>query len=397
LILGERIETATDGDYLRRILKCGPGLLLKWRIRTLKLRIQSPPPTVVGVPRLGDDMQALLSLMDSDLPMLRQVRCKKTSKAYYGFGDASGLAFGATLQIKDKIWYEYGQWCSEAVEERSSNWREFANLVAFLEGAIDEHGLGGLEIFIFTDNSTSEAAFWKRTSKSRLLFELVLRLKKLEMRYNLIFHVIHVAGRRMIDQGSDGLSRADHTRGVVTGRDIRHWVPLNQGALERSIGLEKWLGRVLWDMRFHTLKPEGWFTTGRGYGNYVWAPPPAAVEVVVEQPGKARMKRPEALHLIVVPRLMTGRWRRHLGRGTDGYFKIKDFPETWDLSVQFEPILIFVCLPYVSLNPRLVERKQLLDEFQGALPGKGMPEISAGRRGDLLRKLLESARELCPL
>jgi hypothetical protein len=75
-----------------------------------------------------------------------------------------------------------------------------------------------------------------------LLFDLVLRLKKLEMNYNLILHVlIHVAGRRMIDQGSDGLSRADHTRGVVTGRDIRHWVHLNRGAVERSIGLEKWL------------------------------------------------------------------------------------------------------------------------------------------------------------
>jgi hypothetical protein len=151
------------------------------------------------------------------------------------------------------------------------------------------------------------------------------------------------------------------------------------------------------EMGFQTLKPEGWFTTGHGYGNYGWAPRAAAVEVVVEQLGKARMKRPEALHLIVVPRLMTGRWRRHLGRGTDGYFKIKDCPDTLDLSVQFKPILIFVCLPYVSSNPRLVERKQLLDEFQGYLPGKDMPEISARRRGNLLRKLLESARELSPL
>jgi hypothetical protein len=311
------------------------------------------------------------------------------------------LAFGATIQIKDKIWYEYGQWCSEIVEESSSNWREFTNLVAFLEGTIEKHGLGGSEVFIFTDNSTSEAAFWKGTSKSRLLFDLVPRLKKLEMNFNLILHVIHVSGKRMIDQGSHGLSWADRTRRVVTGRDIRHWVPLNRGALERSIGLETWLGRVTRGMGFQTLKPEGWFTTGHGYGNYVWAPPPATVEVevevVVKQLGNARMKRPEALHLIVVPRLMTGRWGRHLGRGTDGYFKIKDCPDTWDLSVQFEPILIFVCMPYVSPNPRLVKRKQLLDEFQGSLPGKDMPEISAGRRGNLLRKLLESARELCPL
>jgi hypothetical protein len=38
------------------------------------------------------------------------------------------------------------------------------NLVEFLEGEVVKHKLGGSEIFIFTDNSTSEAAFWKGTS-----------------------------------------------------------------------------------------------------------------------------------------------------------------------------------------------------------------------------------------
>jgi hypothetical protein len=46
------------------------------------------PPVVVGVPRLGDDTRAVLLLMESDFPVLRRVRCRKTSKAYYGFGDA---------------------------------------------------------------------------------------------------------------------------------------------------------------------------------------------------------------------------------------------------------------------------------------------------------------------
>jgi hypothetical protein len=116
------------------------------------------PPVVVGAPRLRSDMLALLSLMSSDTPVLQRVRCKKASKAYYGFGDALGLGFGATIQIGDAIWYEYGQWSSEVVEDSSSNWREFANLVQFLEGAIVEHKLAGSEIFIFSDNITAEAA-----------------------------------------------------------------------------------------------------------------------------------------------------------------------------------------------------------------------------------------------
>jgi hypothetical protein len=111
LILGEAIETAMGGG-------CLATQDLKMRARAVAEMNESDdededleaPSTVRGVPRLGDDMRALLSLMDSDLPVLRRVRCKKTSKAYYGFGDASGLGFGATIQIKDKIWYEYGQW-----------------------------------------------------------------------------------------------------------------------------------------------------------------------------------------------------------------------------------------------------------------------------------------------
>jgi hypothetical protein len=134
----------------------------------------------------------------------------------------------------------------------------------------------------------------------------------------------------MIAQGTDGLSPADHSTGVITGRDITNWVPLNKGALLREPKLKIWLQQVTRGVDFCTLTPEGWFTEGHGYGNYIWAPPPAAADVVVEQLGKAGMKRSETMHIIVVPRLMTGRWRRHLGRGNDGYFKL-DCPFVWDL------------------------------------------------------------------
>ena len=42
--------------------------------------------------------------------------------------------------------------------------------------------LGGTELFLFMDNSTAESAFDKGSSSSRLLFELVLRLRNLEMK-----------------------------------------------------------------------------------------------------------------------------------------------------------------------------------------------------------------------
>jgi hypothetical protein len=105
--------------------------------------------------------------------------------------------------------------------------------------------LRGVEIFLFTDNTTAEAAYWKGHSKSRKLFEIVLRLKKLEMEYDLLLHVIHVSGKRMIHQGTDGLSRADKTAGVMMGRRMQEFVPLHESSLERSKQLRGWLQSIL--------------------------------------------------------------------------------------------------------------------------------------------------------
>jgi hypothetical protein len=136
-------------------------------------------PTVVAVPRLADDIAAFAELCRAKEPPLRRVRCSKVASAYYGFGDASKGDFGATLQFGNDIAYEYGQWSWES--EESSNWRELNNLVEFAEGKVRSKDLEGCELFIFTDNMTAEAEFWKGSSQSKKLFELVLRLRKLEM------------------------------------------------------------------------------------------------------------------------------------------------------------------------------------------------------------------------
>jgi hypothetical protein len=50
------------------------------------------------------------------------------------------------------------------------------------------------------------------------LFELVLRLRRLEVRCGVPLHIIHVAGTRMIRQGADGLLRGSNTlEGVMGG------------------------------------------------------------------------------------------------------------------------------------------------------------------------------------
>jgi hypothetical protein len=353
------------------------------------------PTFVAAVPRLASDIEAMQALCSADRPPLQRVRCRQTGRVYYGFGDASKSSFGATIQIGDTLEFEYGQWTTEAGETNSSNWRELNNLVEALERIFSTHDLSGSEMFMFTDNSTAEAAFWKGTSKSRKLFELVLRLKKLEQKYDIVLHVIHVSGKRMIAQGTDGLSRGDHSQGVMQGLPMTAFIPLHLDAFERSPKLKEFVRGICGNLNPQFLTPTEWFTEGhKGSGTLVWAPPPGAAEVVVEQLGFARLKRPQGMHIIVVPRLMTGRWRRHMSRGTDFYFKV-DWADIWPLKEHFEPVLIFVCLPYLSHRPDFNGINSLLDRFRGAVLQENMSALSTRKRGDILRKLLEQTRALC--
>jgi hypothetical protein len=168
----------------------------------------------------------------------------------------------------------------------------------------------------------------------------------------------------MIAQATDGLLRADHTQGVMKGLGMVEFMPSHLDPLEREPKLRGWLEELKHGLNATFLEPDDWFDKGHKRGNCIWTAPPAAVDVVVEQLGRARLKRPESMHFIVVARLMTGRWRRHLTRGTDFYFRVGS-EQVWPLKEHFEPLLIFVCLLYCSSLPRLAEKGLLLEELRG--------------------------------
>ena len=60
-----------------------------------------------------------------------------------------------------------------------------------------------------TDNSTVEGAVMKGNSPSPKLHKLVKDLKQAEMDFSFRTYVIHVSGKRMIVQGTDGVSRGE--------------------------------------------------------------------------------------------------------------------------------------------------------------------------------------------
>ena len=136
-----------------------------------------------------------MRLTDFDLPPLRVVRPTQVVQVFYGFGDASGKQFGATLSENyncrgrlsgaghgpDRIRFRIGLWSPE-VEEESSNYKELRNLVDTVGEEARASQLRDCELFVFTDNSTAEGCFHRGTSKSVHLHSLVLELRTLERR-----------------------------------------------------------------------------------------------------------------------------------------------------------------------------------------------------------------------
>jgi hypothetical protein len=104
-----------------------------------------------------------------------------------------------------------------------------------------EGRLTGREIFLYTDNQVAEGSYYRGTVASQSLFELVVELYILQMKYDIILHVVWIAGTRIIQQGTDDLSRGGGAGLATQGLAMRGEVPLSLGALERSVLLEPWI------------------------------------------------------------------------------------------------------------------------------------------------------------
>lgn len=152
-----------------------------------------PPDYVRPVPRFREDIIALLELFDTPSPPTRYVRSKQIRLASYSFTDASGGGFGSSTLTGEDLQYTHGVWTT-AGELSTSNFRELENLVLTLEQGVNEGTLLDSEVWIFTDNSTSEAVFWKGHSRSQLLNQLALRLRQIEMSGRVRIQMVHIPG-----------------------------------------------------------------------------------------------------------------------------------------------------------------------------------------------------------
>ena len=144
------------------------------KAKYVKRHQRKQPKTVDGhsIKRLLKDLQALRVLFSHEKPPRRLVRGSGVLVAHYGFGDASGQGFGAAWESKSGINYRFGVWGRDD-QGKSSNYRELNNLVETVEVMGVNGELKGVELHLFTDNSTAERAYYKGSSTSETLHELV--------------------------------------------------------------------------------------------------------------------------------------------------------------------------------------------------------------------------------
>ncbi len=292
-------------------------------------QIDGPPTGLTeAVPRFKEDLEALLHLAQADKPAMRCVCNKHTITAYYGFGDASSGGFGSTVERPDGLHRRFGIWGND-IEEQSSNYRELCNLAETVEEEAQEGHLKDSKLWIFTGNPTAESCFFKGGSTSKTLHKLILQLKKAEMSYGFTLHLVHVAGTRMIAQGTDGLSKGSFLEGVARGKDILSFINLAQGALERNPPIldfvRSWVKPALGTLKVLTV--EEWFQEGHGIIGgekdhngvwipkhatngkaYLWALPPVIADVALEEYMKAIHKRTDAYHIFLIPHLCSPLW-----------------------------------------------------------------------------------------
>ena len=127
---------------------------------------------------------------------------------------------------------------------------------------------------------------------------------------------------------------------------------------------------------------------------FLWAPPPAVADAALEELMKARHKRTDTYHVVVVPRLMLPRWRRYFNKVCDFTCEISPGSLFWPESM-FEPLWVGVVLPFTHHRPWSFKRSPKVVELGSTLRRVHQTSDIAAR--DILRELWGLPRRVANL
>ena len=76
-------------------------------------------------------------------------------------------------------------------------------------------------------------------------------------------------------------------------------------------------------------EPSDWYHNVFRMERAIWAPPPAVADVAIELLCKVRHVHPWNSHIVVVPSLMTARWRKKLSKVADLLILVSPSNSIW--------------------------------------------------------------------
>ena len=232
------------------------------------------------------------------------------------FGDGSGTGTGGTIQLPDcpfEMWR--GKW-RPSVYIFPSVWKELATLrETLLRIKESTHGkqASGTTLFYFTDNS---GVYWIATagsSKSQALHRLIGEIRLLELDLNIALQVVHVPGKVLITQGTDGLSRGVW---MSTLHDIMDSTRLTQAIFDPAPfdPLLVWEYLPNWSHHYQSWRHQTWNQQWTAslcmHQTTAWFPPPELASQLLTFILNTWVECPYTTEAILfVPRVMENAWR----------------------------------------------------------------------------------------
>jgi hypothetical protein len=250
-----------------------------------------------------------------------------------------------------------GTWAPD-VQHHDSNWRELRTLLWTLERlyAHDPTGYIGATLFYFTDNLVSYYVVQNGSSSSPELHNLVRQVKVLEMKMGCRLEVIHVPGRLMIGEGTDGLSRGIW---ISPDRMLRSTVEESRMTLE-AIPLTPALGRWILNLvglskntkYTHHTSMSSWDWDGIFQKLSIWNPSPEIARQALSHFLDCWVERAhETAGIFIIPRILQREWG-HLSKHVLEIAVI--YPHTLPDDCRFDSLIPFCVLfipPYRRTLP----------------------------------------------
>jgi hypothetical protein len=138
------------------------------------------------------------------------------------------------------------------------------------------------------------------------------------------------------------------------------------------------------------VREDGFWAPEFRWGYYLWAPPPAAENVALEELRVARLKRQD-FHILIDPRLMTPEWLKQLHKVSDIVFTLPLDLSAWSHEM-YGPCLVGLTFPFLSITPWQLRGRPKMYALGRQLQGvHAKPDLG---QGDILRELCDLAKRL---